>query len=150
MVVLDPVAALGGKQEENERRPKSGATSATTWHQVQGLPWILCEMFFFTFSLSHFFGWLNRQRLCSIYQNVRGGRRVAAVRSWQAAGSSGFRPEAVFAPAGPATRASQHRHQLSKKLQLQHQALHQTFLTTLPHHGLLGPGYRCSGRFEQF
>ena len=45
VVVFDPVAAVGGKQEENERRPKSGATSATTWHQVQGPPWLLCQMF---------------------------------------------------------------------------------------------------------
>ena len=30
---------------------------------------------------------------------------------------------------------------------LQHQTLHQTLLSTLPHHGLFGPGYRCAGRF---
>ena len=50
VVVFDPVAAVGGKQEENERRPKSGATSATTWHQVQGPPWLLCDFFLDFFS----------------------------------------------------------------------------------------------------
>ena len=44
------MAAVGGKQEENERRPKSGATSATTWHQVQGPPWLLCDFFLDFFS----------------------------------------------------------------------------------------------------
>ena len=118
------------------------------YHQVQGLQWLLNEIFF-----PIAIPWLAEvsNKVVPSLKSERRPKRGIRIRRKEAVWQQWLSFGGRFLPAGALWAGANHHHQTSKKLQLQPPSspdfASDTFLSTLPRHGLFGPGYRCSGRF---